>query len=290
MKKVDGNSIAKYKEFVIAQDINNFERQHNRRPKLVVILANDNAASKIYVKNKEKAAKRCGIDCETYDVPNIEQKELENLIRKLNNDNNVDGIMLQLPVNDEIYDKEAVINEIDPLKDVDGLTLTNKTNLALSNLYGKQYMYFVPCTVNAIFDILQDINVDVHGLNVTVIGRSDLVGKPLSLILGSKQCGATVTTCHTDTANLADYTRISDIIIVAAGKPGLVTEDMIKEGAIIIDVGINKINNKIVGDCDINIDNTKASYVTPVPGGVGPLTVTNLMRNTLRAAYRNNRR
>lgn len=286
MKKINGKSIAEYDEIIIAQGADDFEQQYKRRPKLVVILASDNTASKIYVRNKERAAKRCGIECETYDVPNITQKELEDLIRKLNDDDSVDGIMLQLPVNDEIYDQEAVINEIDPLKDVDGLTLTNKTNLALSNLYGKQRMYFVPCTVRGVLDILQDIDIDVRGLNVTVIGRSDLVGKPLSLILGSKQFGATVTTCHTDTANLTDYTRISDVLIVAAGKPGLVTEDMLKPGAIVIDVGINKVNGNIVGDCDIDIENTKASYVTPVPGGVGPLTVANLMSNTLRAAYR----
>ena len=243
------------------------------KPKLLVILVGEDPASKIYVASKEKACKACGISAQTITLSeNVSQREVIDVIEKANKDKSINAILVQLPLPDHI-NTQAVINAINPLKDVDGLTSVNQGKLFL----GQNGL--VPCTPKGVIHLLDKYNVDLTGKNAVVIGRSLLVGKPLAILLLSKN--ATVTIAHSKTKNLKELCQNADVIVSSVGKPKLVTADMVKEGAIVIDVGINRIHGTIVGDVDYLNVCDKCSRITPVPGGVGPMTIACLLENVL---------
>lgn len=244
--------------------------------KLVVIQVGDDPASNIYIKNKKKLCEELGILCEHKKFLEITEQELIQEIDNLNNDKTVTGILVQLPLPPEI-DETKIIEKISPLKDVDGLTSQNMGKLFTGN------KALVPCTALGIIKILEYLNIDLQGLNVTVVGRSKLVGLPLIALLLNKNC--TVTVCHSKTKNLPEKTKNADVLIVAVGQKELITKDYVKDDAIVIDVGINRYQNKLYGDCNFNELLPKCKYITPVPGGVGPLTVIMLINNIIEAYY-----
>lgn len=254
-------------------------------PALSVILVGDNPASVSYVTGKQKALAEAGMVDKSIHLPeSTSEEELLALIAKLNADPSVHGILVQLPLPKRI-NEEKVTLAIDPKKDVDGFHPVNMGNL----LIGKKG--FLPCTPHGILILLERAGVKTNGARAAVIGRSNIVGKPMALLLSRKECNATVTLCHTGTKNLSSILKESDIIIAAAGRPNTVTADMVKEGAAVIDVGVNRIPDpskksgfRLVGDVDYEAIKEKASVITPVPGGVGPMTIALLMQNTLEAA------
>ena len=250
-------------------------------PKLAVIMVGDNPASKVYVRNKSKACQEVGVEYEEYLLDsNITQKELIDLIKKLNNDKNINGILLQSPIPKHLDINEA-FRTIDYHKDVDGFHPMNVGKLTLGQ------DTFVSCTPYGVMRMFEEYNIDLCGKNVVILGRSNIVGKPLTQCCLNKN--ATITVCHSKTQNTKKLTKEADIVISAIGKPKFITEDMIKEGAIVIDVGINRDENgKIVGDVDFENVKQKASYITPVPGGVGPMTVAMLINNVIKAAKEQN--
>ena len=242
-------------------------------PKLLVILVGENAASKIYVSSKEKAAKNCGIETETICLDeNTSQKEVIDIINNANKDKKIHGILVQMPLPEHI-NATSVINAIDPIKDVDGLTYVNQGKIMLG-MKG-----IIPCTPKGILYLLNKYNVNLSGKKVLVVGRSMLVGKPLAMLLINKD--ATVTIANSHTKNLKELCLDSDIIISAAGKPKLITTDMVNNGSVIIDVGINRVHGTIVGDVDYLSVSEKCSRITPVPGGVGPMTIACLLENVV---------
>lgn len=244
------------------------------KPGLAVILAGNNPASSIYVKNKEKQAQNAGFNSIVHKLPeNTTKKELLNLIDNLNNDKNIDGILLQLPLPKHLkaYD---FLDKIDPKKDVDGFHPINAGKLLLN-----ETPYAVPCTPKGIIRLLETYNIEIEGKNAVVIGRSNIVGKPLSMLLLNKN--ATVTIAHSKTKNLSEITKNADILISATGIKNMVTQDMVKNGACVIDVGIIRDNEgKLRGDVDFEAVKNIAGFITPVPGGVGPMTIAMLMENT----------
>lgn len=243
------------------------------KPKLLVILVGEDPASKIYVASKEKACKACGISAQTITLDgNVSQKEVIDVIEQANKDKSINAILVQLPLPDHI-NTQAVINAIDPLKDVDGLTSVNQGKLFL----GQDGL--VPCTPKGVIHLIDKYNVDLTGKNALVIGRSLLVGKPLAILLLGKN--ATVTIAHSKTKNLKELCLGADVIVSSVGRPKLVTADMVKEGAIVIDVGINRVHGTIVGDVDYLNVCDKCARITPVPGGVGPMTIACLLENVL---------
>lgn len=246
-------------------------------PKLAVILVGENPASMVYVRNKNKACEEVGINFEEYCLSaDITQKELMELINKLNNKEDVHGILLQSPLPNQLDATEA-FNAISPQKDVDGFNPVNMGKLALGQ------DTFVSCTPYGVMKLLEEYGIDLQGKKVTLIGRSNIVGKPLLQCCINKS--ATVTMCHSKTQNLKEHTLDADIVIAAIGRAKFITADMIKEGAVVIDIGINRLENrKIVGDVDFENVEKKASYITPVPGGVGPMTIAMLMNNVIKAA------
>ena len=264
----------------IRQQIVEFTAEGKRPPCLVTILVGDDPASKVYVANKEKACNEVGIENDTVRLPEYtSERDLLKIIDFYNNDASVDGILVQLPLPKHI-DSEVVINAIVPHKDVDGFHPINVAKLWL----GQDAIR--PCTPSGIIDIIESSDVDLNGKNVVVIGRSNIVGLPVA-----KMCldrNATVTICHSKTQNLAEITKQADVLIVAIGKPKFVTADLVNEGAVVIDVGINRVDGKLCGDVDFDsVFNEKTEYITPVPGGVGPMTITHLLKNTLNC-YINN--
>lgn len=243
------------------------------RPKIIDIQIGENAASEIYIRNKGKAANSVGIDfdCVRFGVESTED-EIINKIKELNEDETINGILVQMPIPDK-YDYKKIINTINPSKDVDGLTYVNSGKL----LNGEDGM--VSCTPAGIIELLKFYNIGIASKNVVIIGRSILVGKPLSMLFLKEN--ATVTVCHSKTSNLSYFTKNADILVVAVGKKHLITKDMVKENSVIIDVGINRVDDKIYGDVDF--ENVKdIATITPVPGGVGPMTVTMLLYNTVK--------
>lgn len=238
---------------------------------LTVISVGDDEASKIYIKNKIKECQSVNIECNHLHFENITTNKLVKIIKKLNKDSSVTSILVQLPLPKNI-DENIIINTIDYKKDVDGLTDINIAKL-YSNKKG-----IIPCTAKGIIDLLEFNKINIEEKNVTIIGRSNLVGKPLAVSLLNKN--ATVTLCHSKTKNLKIHTKSADIIIAAVGKPGLINQKMVSKDTIIIDVGINRINGKICGDADKSVYK-KCKAVTPVPGGVGPMTVYEVLSNTL---------
>ena len=246
-------------------------------PKLAVILVGDDSASQVYVKNKSKACEKTGIDFEEYIFDaNITEKELLDTIEKLNNDDSVHGILVQSPVPKHI-DANKAFGTISPEKDVDGFHPINVGNLSI----GKDC--FISCTPYGIVKILEEYNIETEGKEAVILGRSNIVGKPMIQCMLNKN--ATVTVCHSRTKNIEEITRRADILIAAIGKAKFVKENMIKDGAVIIDVGINRLEDgTIVGDVDFEKAKEKASYITPVPGGVGPMTIAMLLNNVVKAA------
>lgn len=243
------------------------------RPKIIDIQIGENAASEIYIRNKGKAANSVGIDfdCVRFSIESTED-EIINKIRELNEEETINGILVQMPIPDK-YDYKKIINTINPSKDVDGLTYVNSGKL----LNGEDGM--VSCTPAGIIELLKFYNIDIASKNVVIVGRSILVGKPLSMLFLKEN--ATVTVCHSKTSNLSYFTKNADILVVAVGKKHLITKDMVKENSVIIDVGINRVDDKIYGDVDF--ENVKdIATITPVPGGVGPMTVTMLLYNTVK--------
>lgn len=245
-------------------------------PGLAVIIVGNDPASEIYVRNKEKACAECGFYSEKYALPaETSQDELLGLIDQLNHSPQISGILCQLPVPDHISE-EAVINAIDPKKDVDAFHPVNVGKIMVGNFD------FVPCTPAGVMELLDEYQIDIKGKECVVVGRSNIVGKPMSMLLLHRH--GTVTMCHSRTQHLDEVCRRADILVAAVGKAGFITPDMVKDGAVVIDVGINRnTEGKVCGDVDPAVME-KASYMTPVPGGAGPMTITMLMKNTLKAA------
>lgn len=254
-------------------------KKYGVTPGLAVIIVGDNPASKVYVANKHKACEELGIRSEVIEMPEKTSKEqLLTEISRLNNDLNIHGILVQLPLPEHIRRYEAeILNSIDPIKDVDGFHPVNVGRLAIGD------EHLVPCTPYGCIKMLELAGIDINSKQAVVIGRSNIVGKPLFHLLLARN--ATVTVCHSHTRNLADITRQADILVAAVGKPNFVTKDMVKPGAVVIDVGINRIApKKLVGDVDFEGVKEIAGAITPVPGGVGLLTIAMLLHNTVKAA------
>lgn len=246
-------------------------------PCLAVILVGEDPASKVYVNNKKKACEFCGIRSLEYILPeNTTQEELNALVEKLNNDKSVNGILCQLPLPKHL-DEQAVINLIKPEKDVDAFHPANVGHIMIGDFN------FLPCTPAGIMEMLKSENISLDGKHCVIIGRSNIVGKPMAMLMLKEN--ATVTVCHSHTQNLKDIVKQADVIVAAVGRPKFVTADMVRDGAVIVDVGINRgEDGKLCGDVDFDGCCEKTSYITPVPGGVGPMTIATLMQNTITAA------
>ena len=279
---IDGKELARKTREKLKIECDNLKKE-GILPKLAVIMVGDDKASQIYVKNKSKACQEIGIEFEEYFLGNdIRQKELIELIQKLNCDKSINGILLQSPIPKSLDINEA-FRTIFPEKDVDGFNPINVGKLCLNQ------ETFVSCTPYGIMKMFEEYDIDLTGKNVTILGRSNIVGKPLIQCCLNKN--ATVTVCHSKTKDLKEHTKNADIVISAIGKAKFVTADMIKDGAVVIDVGINRDESgKIVGDVDFENVSSKASYITPVPGGVGPMTIAMLMNNVIKATKLQNRR
>lgn len=276
-KIIDGKAISAELRTEIAEKTAKLKKEHGITPGLAVIIVGDDPASKIYVRNKEKACAEVGFRSFKYELPaDVAQDELNALIDKLNADEEVHGILCQLPLPKGLSEDE-VIAHISPEKDVDAFCERNVGRIML----GKQG--FLPCTPSGIMELLDRSGVDPAGKRAVVIGRSNIVGKPMAMLLLTKD--ATVTICHSKTRDLAAITREADILVAAVGRAKFVGADMVKEGAVVIDVGMNRDENgKLCGDVDFDAVAPRASAITPVPGGVGPMTITMLLQNTLCAA------
>ena len=247
---------------------------------LAVIIVGEDPASKVYVSNKKKACEALGIISREYALPETTtEEELLNLITELNSDPEINGILCQLPLPRHL-DEKLIINSIDPEKDVDAFHPVNVGKIMIGDYY------FLPCTPAGVMEMLKFEGIEVEGKNCVVIGRSNIVGKPMNMLLLHKN--GTVTICHSKTKNLAEICRNADILVAAVGRPNFVTADMVKDGAVVIDVGINRVDGKLCGDVDFENVKDKASAITPVPGGVGPMTIAMLMQNTLTAAKKHN--
>ncbi|MEG2781593.1 MAG: bifunctional methylenetetrahydrofolate dehydrogenase/methenyltetrahydrofolate cyclohydrolase FolD [Oscillospiraceae bacterium] len=275
-KIIDGRVVSDMIKDRVALDTAKLAKQ-GIKPKLVVIIVGDDQASRTYVNNKKKSCERVGFDSVEYALPaSTTQEELLGLIEKLNRDKSVNGILCQLPVPKHI-NEEAVISAISPLKDVDAFHPENVGHIMIGDYK------FLPCTPAGVMELLKSENIDIQGKSCVIIGRSNIVGKPMSMLLLQKN--GTVTICHSKTRNLKEITRSADILVVAIGIAKFVTADMVKPGAVVIDVGMDRDeNNKLCGDVDFESVSAVADYITPVPGGVGLMTVAMLMQNTLTAA------
>ena len=286
-KLIDGKKIAGQIRNEVSSGVLEMKRKHDIEPGLAVILVGDDPASAVYVRNKERDANAVGMNGEIFNLPhNVSEEDLLSLVHQLNMDTAFHGILVQMPLPREI-DENRIISAIDPLKDVDGLHPYNVGLLASGN------PRFIPATPAGIEQMLLRTDNNPSGKHVVVLGRSNIVGRPVANLLSLKRSGgnATVTVCHSGTYNLCDITREADILITAIGRPKYVTEEMITDEVVVIDVGINRIANpskrsgyELIGDVDFRGVSRKASAITPVPGGVGPMTIAMLLSNTLRAA------
>ena len=285
---IDGKEISKLVLNDLINEIKIITNKIKRPPSLNIILVGDNPASLTYVQSKLKKCSEIGINGNLIkQSKDVKDQDISMLIDRLNKDENVDGIILQLPIPSHLNDRK-LIETISPLKDVDGLTSTNIGLLSTGN------PRFIPATAYGIMEIIRNEKILTQGKRIVVIGRSDIVGKPMVALLSGKDENATVTLCHSKTVNLSDHTINADIVIVAVGKTNILTGSMIKDGAVVIDVGINRVKNEnavkgynIVGDVDLSSIKEKASLYTPVPGGVGPMTIAMLMKNVCEAAKLN---
>lgn len=272
---IDGKEVAKEKREQIKKRVAELKAE-GKSVGLAVIIVGENPASRVYVNNKKKGCLEVGIESIEYALPeSTTEEELKTLVKKLNNDDRVNGILCQLPLPKHI-NEDAVINTISPEKDVDAFHPQNVGHIMIGDYT------FLPCTPAGIMEMLKFYNISVSGKKCVVIGRSNIVGKPMAMLL-LKENG-TVEICHSRTENLKEETLSADILVAAVGKTRFVTEDMVKQGAVVIDVGMNRDEDgKLCGDVDFNNVEKKASYITPVPGGVGPMTITMLLENTVRA-------
>lgn len=273
---INGKEVAQKIRNNLKEEVAELKKQ-GKILKFAVIMVGDNSASKIYIKNKSKACEEVGIDCEEYILDaSIQMDELLDLINKLNDREEIHGILLQSPIPKHL-DIDEAFRTISPKKDVDGFNPVNVGKLCLGQ------DCFIACTPSGVMKLLEEYNIELEGKNAVVIGRSNIVGKPMLQCLLNKN--ATVTICHSKTKNLLDITKNADIIVAAVGRENFVNADMIKEGAVVIDVGINRLpDGTICGDVDFDSVSKKASYITPVPGGVGPMTVAMLMSNIVKAS------
>ncbi len=275
MKLLDGRKTARELEKKLKERVEIMTKEYGRSPKLVVVLVGDNPASLSYVKSKEKACGRVGIDGFTLKLDKkITEESLLKVISELNNDDTVDGFIVQLPLPKHI-DENTILNAVDYKKDVDGLSLLNAGKVM------NRQKGFVPATPQGVMMLLDHYNINLRGVNAVVVGRSNIVGAPMAKLL--LNADATVTLCHRHTKDLSHFTKQADLIVSATGVVNIITKEMVKEGVIIVDVGINRVNGKIVGDVDFENVKEKASYITPVPGGVGPMTISALIHNTMDA-------
>ena len=280
-KLIDGKVISAAVKAEVAEEVLKLKEQ-GVTPGLAVIIVGEDPASKVYVANKEKACEALGMASFKYALPeNTTEAELLELIDKLNKDTAVNGILCQLPLPRHL-NEELIINSIVPEKDVDAFHPQNVGKIMIGNYD------FLPCTPAGIMEMLKYENIDIEGKECVVIGRSNIVGKPMSMLLLHKN--GTVTVCHSRTKNLKEVCLRADILVAAVGRANFVTADMVKEGAVVIDVGINRLESgKLCGDVNFAEVEPKASYITPVPGGVGPMTIATLMKNTLTAAKKQNK-
>lgn len=282
---LDGRATAKQIQSEIKVKVADFVERHQTKPVLAAVLVGEDPASAVYVRNKERACKRVGIESQLHRLDSdTTTEQLVDLITQLNEDSAVSGILVQLPLPQQI-DSLRVLDLIDPIKDVDAF---HPTNVGLLSQGRPQ---FLPCTPHGVLQVLMRYGIDISGKTTVVIGRSDIVGKPLAMLMGAKDshlgpklANSTVTICHSRTPELAEVTRRADILVAAIGRANYVTAEMVKPGAVVVDVGINRTDDGLCGDVDYDAVSQVASHITPVPGGVGPLTVTMLLENTLAAA------
>jgi methylenetetrahydrofolate dehydrogenase (NADP+)/methenyltetrahydrofolate cyclohydrolase len=276
---IKGSEISKQIKEELKVEIAKLKENNNIVPGLATILVGEDEASKVYVGAKEKACKELGIHSERIDIPaDTKESDLLTLVEKLNKDPKIHGILVQLPLPKHI-NSTKILYAIDPSKDVDGFHPVNIGKMMLGE------PCFLPCTPHGIIELLRRSGTSTDGADTVVVGRSNIVGKPIANMLLQKRGGnATVTICHTGTKDIASHTRRADILIVAAGKPKTVTADMVKEGVVVIDVGVNRLPTGLVGDVDFDSVKEKARAITPVPGGVGPMTIVMLMKNTVQSA------
>ena len=277
MQLIDGKSLANKVQVSVAKEVEQLKQEKNIVPGLAVILIGDDPASHAYVKMKAKACEKVGFYSITHSMPDaISQDEIIATIEMMNNNPRIDGILVQLPLPKHV-DTDKILEVIDPKKDVDGFHAYNVGRL-VTNLDS-----FVACTPLGVMKMFEEYSIDLEGKDVCVVGASNIVGKPMAALL--LNANATVTVTHIFTKDLKAHTSQADIVIVGVGVPGLIKEDMVKDGAIVIDIGINRIENgSLVGDVDFKNVSSKCSYITPVPGGVGPMTIAMLLSNTLKSA------
>ena len=277
MQIIDGKKVSAEVKEEVRQQTLKLKETHGITSGLAVVIVGDDPASRVYVNNKKKACELVGFKSEEYALPaETTQQELLNLVETLNNKDDINGILVQLPLPKHLDDK-AVIAAINPKKDVDAFHAVNVGKIMLGEYD------FLPCTPAGVMEMLHSYNIEVSGKNCVVIGRSNIVGKPMAMLLLHEN--GTVTICHSRTKNLAEVTKQADILVAAVGRPKFVTADMVKDGAVVIDVGMDRDENgKLCGDVDFENVKDKCSYITPVPGGVGPMTIAILMKNTLKAA------
>ncbi|HHZ06225.1 MAG TPA: bifunctional methylenetetrahydrofolate dehydrogenase/methenyltetrahydrofolate cyclohydrolase FolD [Clostridiales bacterium] len=275
-KIIDGRAVSANVKAEVAREAQALKAQ-GVAPGLAVVIVGDDPASRVYVNNKKKACELVGFLSEEYAMPaSTTQAELMELVHKLNQDKKINGILVQLPLPKHL-DEKAVIEAIDPVKDVDAFHASNVGKIMIGDYH------FLPCTPAGVMELLKSENIEINGKECVVIGRSNIVGKPMAMLLLHQN--GTVTICHSRTQNLKETCSRADILVAAVGIPKFVKADMVKEGAVVIDVGMDRDENgKLCGDVDFAQVEPKASYITPVPGGVGPMTIAMLMKNTLMAA------
>jgi methylenetetrahydrofolate dehydrogenase (NADP+)/methenyltetrahydrofolate cyclohydrolase len=275
---IDGKAIAASRRARTAERVAELEASHGVTPGLAVVIVGEDPASQVYVRMKHKACEEVGVRSFKHELPvETTQDELLALVERLNADDDVHGILVQLPLPDHV-DEEAVIEAIVPEKDVDGFHPVSVGRMVI----GKET--FLPCTPHGCMVLLDETGVELEGKEAVVVGRSNIVGKPVALLLLERH--ATVTVCHSRTQDLPEVVRRADVVVVAVGRPEMVKGDWIKEGAVVIDVGVNRTDNGLVGDVEFEAAAERASAITPVPGGVGPMTIAMLMENTLTSARR----
>jgi methylenetetrahydrofolate dehydrogenase (NADP+)/methenyltetrahydrofolate cyclohydrolase len=274
---IDGKTIAADIRREVREQSDRLAAQGRRRPGLAVVLVGDDPASKVYVRNKRAACEECGFESVSHDLPHsATQTELLSLIERLNSDDRIDGILVQVPLPDHI-DERVVIEAISPAKDVDGFHPYNVGRLALRNPLMR------PCTPYGVIRLLERCGISPKGMHSVVVGASNLVGRPMALEL--LLAGATVTICHRFTRDLRMHVESAELLVVAVGKPGLIPGEWVRKGAVVVDVGINRMpDGKLAGDVQFDSALERASWITPVPGGVGPMTVAILMKNTLESS------
>lgn len=276
-KILDGKAVSQRVKNALKEETEKFVEKYGIKPGLAVVIVGDDPASRVYVNSKKKACAEIGYYSEEHALPeSTTEDELLSLVEKLNGDEKIHGILVQLPLPKHI-DEEKIINAINPKKDVDAFHPVNVGKIMIGNFD------FLPCTPAGVMELITEAGIDLTGKNCVVVGRSNIVGKPQAMLLLHKN--ATVTICHSKTKNIKEITKNADVLVAAVGRAQMFDGDYIKDGAVVIDVGMNRLENKkLVGDVDFESAEKKASCITPVPGGVGPMTIAMLMKNTLTAA------